>query len=62
MPNTVVYEMNNFIDIFRVNFVEEKGPNFVISLVLKQVPSHFKRRIKKSRIWSDRLQNFIFVQ
>ena len=24
MPNIAEYEMNNFIDIFRVNFVEKK--------------------------------------
>ena len=29
--NTVVYEMNNFIDIFPVNFAEEKRPNFMTS-------------------------------
>ena len=28
MQNTVAYEMNNFIDIFQVNFQEQKRPNF----------------------------------
>ena len=51
MPNTVVYEMNNFIDIFRVNFVEEKGPNFVISLVLVLVPTYFKCQLKKQNLF-----------
>ena len=32
--NTVVYEMNNFIDIFRVNFSEEKRPSFKTSYLL----------------------------
>ena len=31
MMNTVAYEINNFIDIFRVNFVEVKIPNFKMS-------------------------------
>ena len=26
--NAVVYEMKNFIDIFWVNFTEQKSPNF----------------------------------
>ena len=28
MTNTVLYGMDNFIDIFRVNFEEEKRPNY----------------------------------
>ena len=31
MMNTVAYEMNNFIDIFWVNFAEEKRSNFKTS-------------------------------
>ena len=31
MMNTVAHEMNNFIDIFWVNFAEEKRPNFKTS-------------------------------
>ena len=34
MPKTVAYEINNFIDIFWVNFAEEKRPNFKISYLL----------------------------
>ena len=34
MPNTVAYEKNNFIDIFWVNFVEEKRLNFKMSYLL----------------------------
>ena len=53
MPNTAAYEMNYFIDIFLVNFLEEKRPNFktVISLVLVQVPSYFKRRVKEQNLF-----------
>ena len=62
MPNTVVYDMNNFIDIFQVNFVEEKRPNFKMSYLL--FSSKFQAISNtglKSRLWFDRLQNFIFV-
>ena len=34
MPNTVACEMDNFIDIFQVNFVEEKRPSFKTSYLL----------------------------
>ena len=61
--NTVVYEMDNFIDIFQVNFSEEKIPNFKTSYLLFygefKVISNTGLKIK---ICSYRLQNFIFVQ
>ena len=63
MMNTVAYEMNNFTDIFQVNFVGEKGPKFTMSYLLFyckfQVISNAGL---KRRVCSDRLQNFIFVQ
>ena len=63
MPNTAAYVMNNFIDIFQVNFVEEKRPNFKTSYL--SFYCEFKAISNaglKSRICSDRLQNFIFAQ
>ena len=53
MPNTAGYEMNNFIDIFRVNFSEEKKKKLqdVISLVLVRVPSYFKRQVKEQNLF-----------
>ena len=63
MPNTAAYVMNNFIDIFRVNFSEEKRPNFKMSyLLFKCEFQAISNAGLKSRICSDRLQNFIFVQ
>ena len=60
--NTVVYETDNFIDIFLVNFAEEKGPNFMTSYLSFnckfEVISNFKL---KSRMCSDRLPHLIFV-
>ena len=55
--------MNNFIDSFQVNFAEEKRPNFKTSYL----SFHCEFEVisstgLKSRICSDRLQNFIFVQ
>ena len=32
--NTVAYEMNDFVDIFQVNFAEEQRPNFKTSYLL----------------------------
>ena len=57
------YEMSNFIDIFQVNFGEVKRPNFK-TLYLSfccEFQAISNARLK-SRICSDRLQNFIFVQ
>ena len=63
MPNTVAYEMNNFIDIFQVNFAEEKRPNFKMSYLSFYCEFQAVSNAGlKSRICSDRLQNFIFVQ
>ena len=63
MPNTAAYKMNNFIDIFQVNFVEEKRQNFEMSYLSFYCEFHAISNARlKSRIWSDRLQNFIFVQ
>ena len=61
--NTVAYEMDNFIDIFRVNFAEEKRPNFKMSYLLFYCKFHaISNAGLKSRICPDRQQNFIFVQ
>ena len=63
MTNTVLYELNNFIDIFRVNFAEEKRPNFKVSYLLFHCEFEaISNAGLKSRICSDRLQNVIFVQ
>ena len=63
MPNTAAYEMNNFIDIFQVNFSEEKRPKFKTSYLLFQCEFQASSNAGlKSRICFDRLQNFIFVQ
>ena len=63
MTNTVLYEMNNFIDIFQVNFAEEKRPNFKASCFLFycEFKAISNTRLK-SKICSDRMQNFIYVQ
>ena len=63
MTNTVVYEINNFIDVFRVKFAEERRPNFKMS----SFSFYSKYEVisntgLKSRFCFDRLQNFIFVQ
>ena len=58
--NTVVYEMKKFINIFRVNFAEEKRPNFETSYL--SFNCEFKLISNtglKRKICSDRLQNFI---
>ena len=63
MPNTAAYEMNNFVDIFRVNFAEEKRPNFKTSYL--SFYCEFQAILNaelKSRTCSDRLQKFTFVQ
>ena len=63
MPNTAAYEMNSFIDIFRVNFAEEKRPNFKMSYLSFYCEFQAISNAElKSRICSDRLQNLIFVQ
>ena len=61
MTNPVAYEMNNFI--FQVNFVEEKRPNFKMSYLsfYCEFQATLNTRLK-SRICSDGLQNFTFVQ
>ena len=63
MTNTVAYKMNNFIDVFQVNFVEEKRPNFETSYLsyYRKFQAILNARLK-SRISSDRLQNFKFVK
>ena len=63
MTKTVAYEVNNFIDIFGVNFAERKRPNFKMSYL--SFCCEFQAISDaglKSKICSDRLQNFIFVQ
>ena len=52
MTNTVVYEMDNFINIFWVNFAEEKKTKFqnITSLVLMWVRSYFKHRVKEQNL------------
>ena len=54
--NTVVYEMNNFIDIFQVNIAEEKRPNFKTSYLsfYCEFKAISNTRLK-SRICFDRL-------
>ena len=61
--NTMAYEMNDFIDIIGVNFAEEKRANFKTSYL--SFCCEFQAISNaglKSRICSNRLQNFIFVQ
>ena len=63
MTNTVVYEMDNFIDIFWVNFAEEKRPNFKTSYLSFYCEFEVISNTRlQRRIYSDRLQNFLFVQ
>ena len=63
MTDTIVYEMNNFIEIFRVHFMEEKRSNFRISDLSFYCKFHATSNAGyKSRICSNRLQIFIFVQ
>ena len=63
MPNTAAYEMNNFIDIFQVNFAEEKRPNFKMSYLLFYCKFQaISNTGLKSRICSATLQNFICVK
>ena len=55
--------MNKFIDIFQVNFAEGKRPNFKMSYL--SFYSEFEAISNaglKSRTYSDRLQNFMFVK
>ena len=48
---TVVYEVNNLINIFRVNFAEEKRPNLnIISLILLWVWSYFREKNHRKKI------------
>ena len=62
MVNTVVYEINNFIDIFWVNFDEEKRPNFKMSYLSFYCKFQvISNTWLKNRSCSKRLQNFIFV-
>ena len=44
MMNTEMDEMNNFIDIFWVNFAE-------VSLVLLQVQIYFKHQVKEQNLF-----------
>ena len=63
MTSTLLYEMDNFIDIFSVNFAEKKRPNFKTLYLLFYCNFEvISNTGLKSRICSDRLQNFIFVQ
>ena len=63
MPNTAAYEMNNFIDMFQVNSAEEKRRHFKTSYISFYCKFEAISNARlKSRIFSDRLQNFMFIQ
>ena len=51
--NIVVYEINNFIEVFWINFAGEKKIKIqgIISLVLLRVQSYFKHQVKEQNLF-----------